>query len=310
MESLLLVPAVAQSEWLHELLPALSPIALPIAGRRFLDYTLECAQRFGFARAGVLDWHYSDAVAEGMGDVSNRGIPCIYQKGQGSIPHGLDELNDIPSPFTNPIRDGLAVIWGLCLTSLRPEEVELEPVTPEECAETPIGIYRRKDGKWMRIRPHGLAVQDVKSWYRLNCAVLENSWLFTLPGYSAEKNVNIGRNVVLERGARIKPPVILQDNSWCARNVRMDGDVVVGQRAFIGESTHLARTIIGDDTWVGMGLDLTDKIVVGRRIIDVETGNWTDAEEPGLAGTIGWSWLGWLHKLWEFLKGTSRGRSC
>ena len=100
--------------------------------------------------------------------------------------------------------------------------------------------------------------------------------------------------------------MILQDNTWCARNVRLDGDVVVGQRAFIGEGSHLSRTIIGDDTYVGTGLELSDKIIVGRRIIDVQTGSWTDIEEPGLVGTIGGG--GWLRRLWVFLKGTSQGR--
>ena len=309
MERLLFVPSVAATEWLHELLPQLSSVALPIAGRHFIDYALESAQRFGFKKTGVLDWHYSERIQAEFGEgISSSGIPCLYQRGQGPVPHGLDELDKIPSPFTNPVRDGLVVMWGICLSNHRPEEVSLEPVPAGECADTPVGAYCRKDGRWMRICPQGLAVTDVKSWYRLNSAVLENPWLFTLPGYSAEKDVNIGRNVVMERGTRVKPPVILQDNTWCARNVRLDGDVVVGQRAFIGEGTRLARTIIGDDTYVGIGLDLSDKIVVGRRIIDVPTGNWMDVEEPGLAGTIGGFGLGWLHKVWSFLKGTSRER--
>ena len=308
MESLLIVPSASETEWLHELLPELSPIALPIAGRRFFDYALESAQRFGFVRVGVLDWHYSEDIAAGISDVSNRGIPCIYQRGTGPVPHGLDELEKIPSPFTNPVRDGLTVVWGICLTSHRLETVSYEPISAEECAETPVGIYCRRDGQWLRIRPHGLAVRDIKSWYRLNSAVLENSWLFTLPGYSAEKDVHLGRNVVIEHGTNVKPPIILQDDTWCARNVHLDGDVVVGQRSFIGEGAHLSRTIVGDDTYVGIGLELVDKIVVGHRIIDVHTGTWTDVEEPGLAGTIGGVGLGWLRKLWSFLTGTSRGR--
>ena len=56
MERLLFVPAVAATEWLRELLQGLSQIALPIAGRHFVDYALESAQKFGFAHVGILDW--------------------------------------------------------------------------------------------------------------------------------------------------------------------------------------------------------------------------------------------------------------
>ena len=308
MERLLFVPSVAESEWLHELLPGLSAAALPIAGRHFIDYALESAHRFGFANIGILDRYYSERFADEFVEGESRGIPCLYLKLQRTVPHGLDDLDKVPSPFTNPVRDGLWVAWGLCLTSHRPEELSCEPLSPEECANTPVGIYCRRDGRWMRVRPRGIAVRDVKSWYRMNSAVLENSWLFTLPGYSAEKDVHLGRNVVLERGTKVKPPVILQDNTWCARNVHLDGDVVVGKGSFVGEGTHLARTIVGDNTYIGVWLELEDKIVVERRIIDIQTGSWTDVEESGLADAIGGNGFGWLRKLWSFLEGTSRGR--
>ena len=160
----------------------------------------------------------------------------------------------------------------------------------------------------MRILPQGLSVQDVRSWYRLSKTVMANRWLFTLPGYSSEKDVHLGRNVVLERGTTVKAPVILQDNVWCARNVQIDGNVIVGAGSFVGEEAHLERTIVGDDTYVGVGIDLTDKIAVGRRIFDIATGVWTDINEPGLARYIGNVGSGGLRRVWRFLLGASRGR--
>ena len=309
MKNVLFMPSVAQSEWLHELLPWLSQAELPVAGRRFLDYALECAQKSGFSVFGILDWHFSARLFADCNNLTARGLPVIYQPGKGEVPRGLNDLGRIASPFTNPVQDGLAVWWGLCLTSHKPEEFTYEEVSDAECEETSVGLYLRKGGRWMRIRPQGIAVKDVRSWQRLSITVLQNPWLFTLPGYSAEKDVYLGRNVILEHGTNVIPPVILQDDTWCARNVRLDGDVIVGQRSFIGEGAHLKRTIVGDDTYVGMGLDLEDKIVVGRRIIDAETGHWTDVDEPGVAQYIRGFGGGWLRKLWRFLRGTSYGRS-
>ena len=308
MDKVLFVPSVAQSEWLRESLPWMSALSLPIAGRRFIDYALESAQKFGFRIAGALDWHYSEGLQADSSNLTARGLPFIYQQGKGPVPHGLNALDRVVSPFTEPVQDGLAVIWGLCMTSHKPEDISLEPLTPEECEVTPVGLYCRQEGRWMRIRPQGLSVRDVRSWYRLSLTVMENAWLFTLPGYSSEKDVHLGRNVVLERGTTVKPPVILQDNVWCARNVQIDGDVVVGEGSFVGEGAHLERTIVGNNTYVGVGIDLTDKIAAGRRIFDVATGVWTDITEPGVARYLGSFRRGWLRSAWRLLTGTSRGR--
>lgn len=308
MKNVLFMPSVSQSEWLHEILPWLSPAELPVAGRRFIDYALESAQKFGFGVFGILDWHFSNLLFADCNNLTARGIPVVYQPGNGDIPHGLNDLDRIASHFTNPVPDGLAVWWGLCLTSHRPEDLTYREVSAGECENTPMGLYVRKAGRWMRLYPQGIAVNDVRSWQRLSIAVLSNPWLFTLPGYSAEKDVYLGRNVILEHGTSVVPPVILQDDTWCARNVRLEGEVIVGQRSFIGEGAHLKCTIVGDDTYVGMGLELEDKIVVGHRIIDAATGHWTDVDEPGVAQYIRGFGVGWFRKFLRFLRGTSYGR--
>ena len=52
------------------------------------------------------------------------------------------------------------------------------------------------------------------------------------------------------------------------------------------------------------------KIVAGNRVIDAETGVWTDVEDEGIARRIHHriGGLGWLRALWSFLLGRSRGR--
>ena len=81
---------------------------------------------------------------------------------------------------------------------------------------------------------------------------------FTLPGYSAEGGVYLGSNVVMEHGMEVKKPVLLQDNVWCSRNVRLNGLCIIGKGAFIDEGTHLQRTVVCDNTYIGEGLELVD----------------------------------------------------
>jgi NDP-sugar pyrophosphorylase family protein len=307
MDNILFIPATRETAWVGDMLPGTSPAELPVAGKRIIDYAIEHAQRFGVMFTEVLDWHFSERLADDFADMTRTGFPVFYMKGEGELPKGLNDIDGYSSPLTGNITDGLVVVWGLVLSMHMAEDVSLEPITEQECAETPAGVYRREGGRWMRVVPHGLVVRNVKAWHELNLVVLRHPEEFTVPGYSSERGVHIGRNVVLEHGTEVKPPVLLQDNTWLARNVRLEGDVIVDSGSYISEGSRLRKTVVCSNTFIGEGLDLESKIVVGRRVIDAETGTWIDLEEPGLARQIPVG-LGWLRSLWHFLRGRSYGR--
>jgi NDP-sugar pyrophosphorylase family protein len=137
--------------------------------------------------------------------------------------------------------------------------------------------------------------------------VVKNDPRFTLPCYSAEKGIYLGRNVVIERGAEIKPSALLCDNVWLKRNVSLDGDVIIGAGSFVGEGARLKNTVVCPDTYIGAELDFENKIVAGNRIIDLETQAWTEVEEPGVVRPIGGGLGAALKWLWRFLLGRSCG---
>ena len=308
MGNILFVPSVSGSEWVATVLPGRSPAELPVTGRRLIDYALERVRRFGFNFAEVLDWSFSERLSADFEEDEHAGFHVYYHRGAGDVPRGLAALENPSFPLAGKVVDGLTVIWGPCITSGEPDEISVEPLPPEACVQTPMGIYRREGGRWMRVRPKGLAAKDVRSWRRINLAVLENPDAFTLPGYTAERDVHIGRNVVLERGTQVGRPVLLNDDVWCARNVRIDRDVIIGKGAFVGEGTHLLRTIVCDETYIGTGLEIVDKIVVGSRIIDAEAGSWIDLDEKGVVHRINPHGTGWMRKIVNFLYGRSRGK--
>ena len=308
MENIIIVPSVAGMEWFDDIYPGRSVAELPVAGRRGIDYALECARRFDVACVEVLDWRFSSRLASDFSGPTNIGRPVHYIGREGPLPRSLDDLFGQGTPLTQDIKDGLVVVWGPCLSGHSPGEVALEPLKDSELANTPPGVYRREGGRWMRVMPRGLVIRNTKSWLRMNIAVLNSPDVFTLPGYSADKDVHIGRNVVMEYGTKVTGPALLNDDCWCARNVEIDRDVIMGSGSFVGEGTHLSRTVVCDDTYVGAGLDLTDKIVVGHRIIDAVSGAWTDVEEQGLVRSIDDFHWNPFRKLWRFLQGASRGR--
>ena len=307
MDNILFVPAVRELEWVQDILPGTSTAELPVAGRRAIDYALECAQRLGVMFTEILDWRFSQALADDFADMTRTGYPVFYMKGEGQMPSGLRDIEGYSSPLTSVVNDGLVVVWGLVLSTHSLEDVSLEPLSDEDAAKTPPGLYRRQGGRWMRIMPHGMVLRSVKAWHALNFVILRNPDNFTLPGYSSESGVRLGRNVVMEHGTSVKPPVLLQDNTWFARNVRLDGEVVVDSGSYVSEGARLHRTVVCRDTFIGAGLDFDGKIVIGRRVVDAETGTWVDLEEPGLARLIP-AGLGWLRSLWHFFRGRSFGR--
>ena len=307
MDNILFVPSTRETDWVREVLPVTSPAELPVAGKRIIDYAMECAHKLGVMFTEILDWNFSQKLAGDFADMTRTGFHVFYMKGNGDVPRGLRDLKGCSSPLTSNVTDGLVVVWGLGLSVHTAKDVVLSPISDEDCANTPAGIYKRNDGRWMRVVPHGLFVSNVKAWHELNLAVLRHPDDFTLPGYSSEHDVHIGRNVVLEHGSCVKTPVLLNDNTWFGRNVILDGDVIVDSGSYVSEGVRLRRTLVCRDTFIGEALDFDGKIIVGRRVIDPETGTWVDLEDPGLARSIPIG-LGWVRSIWQFLRGRSFGR--
>ncbi|MBQ7187856.1 MAG: hypothetical protein IJR99_00415 [Kiritimatiellae bacterium] len=307
--TILIVPSIPRDEWMQEVLPDISAVELPLAGKRYIDYALEVANRHTSTLTWILDAHSTKRLEDEFKGREKDGFDVMYRKADGHTFRGLNDLEALSGTLGPEINDHLIVVWGIALTCREEKGFHREPVSAADCENTPMGIYRRKGTSWIRLVPDQvIIVQDVESWHKANFQVLHNPDLFTLPGYSAEKGVNLGRNVVLEHGTDVKGPVLLQDNAWCARNVVLDGDVIVGKDSFVSEGTFLKRTVIGSNTFLGNCLELVDKIVIGRRIIDAKSGCWTDLEEPWLARALASPWFSWLGVLFRALCGRSMGR--
>ena len=305
---LILVPATPDSEWIREAVPWASPAELPLAGQRFIDYAIEGANQAESPFVEILDACPSPRLAADFGEQSRTKAPVFYLPMQERPPKGLGDLSGCTIPFAPGATGDIYVVWGLVLPRGLPEGLAEAAVSEADIAQTPCGFYHFRDGTWRRVLAEGIFVRDIPSWYRANLELLRDPGFYTLPGYSVDRGVHLGRNVVLERGTEVSGPALLQDDTWCARNVRIEGDVIVGSGSFVGEGATLRRTVVGLDTYVGKGLELVDKIVLGKRIFDAETGTWTDIEEPGVAQHISAFGKGWFGKLAKFIAGTSHWR--
>ena len=64
MDNIVFVPSTHELEWVQDVLPGTSPAELPIAGRRIIDYAIETAQKAGVMFTEVLDWRFSQKLAD------------------------------------------------------------------------------------------------------------------------------------------------------------------------------------------------------------------------------------------------------
>ena len=270
MKAILFVPVADSTAWIDETLPGVSPAELPVAGRSAIEYALEEAAKAGYDMAEVLDYRPSDRLAAAFADPSTTPLPVFYIRGEGAPPRTTEELKKVSSPLTLNLDNGeTTVVWGLKIGDI--------------------------------------VIDGVRAWHKANLEVVRNSPQFTLPCYSAEKGIYLGRNVVIERGTEIKPSALLCDNVWLKRNVSLDGDVIIGSGSFVGEGARLKNTVVCPDTYIGAELVFENKIVAGNRIIDLETEAWAEVEEPGLVRPIGGGVLAAFKWLWRFLLGRSCG---
>lgn len=280
-------PSAPQTNWLNMALPGMNHAELPVAGRLFIDYALEAAGRFGVESAVMVD-KTVDEKLERKFAVDRDGLCSVSTLRLATgLPRNLAELQAASffhGAAASP--EPVIVMWGHALPFYHPGETAYEPVPEDALRVTPNGIYHISGGRWFRPAVGNAAIRNPISWLDVSIRILGGEGGYTLPGYSAENGVHICRNVVMERGTEAKPPVLLCDDSWCARGVRLDGLCVVGRGSFVGARTKLVRTMVCDDTFVGSDMELEDKIVIGHRVFDGKTGAWTDVGERGVVGAL------------------------
>ena len=300
-------PCIREARWIADALPGVSPAALPVAGRLFVDYALEAAERFGVEESVLVD-KAGDPALNGRLGLERDGLCAVSSMRLANWePESLERLMDSVW-FRGVATSGepCIVLWGQALPFYKPGETGYEPVPEQALRDTPTGVYHLVGGRWQRPVAGTAAIRDTASWLDVSMHLLAGAGGYTLPGYSAENGVHLCRNVVMEHGTTAKSPVLMLDNSWCGRDVVLEGGVILGRNASVGRGARLRRTVVCDDTYVGEWLELDGKIVAGGRIIDAASGVWVDVEERGIARKVPRGGVPkWLNAAFRLLAGRS-----
>lgn len=132
----------------------------------------------------------------------------------------------------------------------------------------------------------GHELDSLQTYFDAHFAILENPGNLVLPGYSAESGVYAGANVVMKPDVEIAPPVVLGNNVRLERGVCITNGVSLGKGVVIDRGTRLSHAIVFPGTYVGKNMEIVNKIVAGRRVIDPASGAFVDLTEAGLSSDL------------------------
>lgn len=245
----ILVPYARANGWTEECFPGRGISVLPVAGKPFVEYQLDALAGLGVESVLVLDYEYEAALANHLAGGGRKRWPFELAYQGAGIFKDESEVRTRHAAFIGSDGEATLVV---------------------------IGMRFPKEGAWVEI-------DSLRAYYDLNFHVLKHPESYTLDGYSSEKDVHLGMNVMIKTGHPITTPVFLGDGVRIEFGVRLLGDVIVGRGSSIDQETTLSRSIIFPNTYVGRKMEIEGKIVTANRILDPESGVFVDLDDLGLS---------------------------
>ncbi len=245
----ILVPRAQEKSWQSECFPRYGISDLPVAGKAFIEYQLDALSQLGVTSVLVLDYDYEVTLAEHLAGGGRQRWPFALAYQGAGLFRDEDDVRRRHAAFIGEDAEETLVVIGM---------------------RFPI------EGEWVEI-------DSLKSYYDLNFKVLSNADRYTLPGYSSEKGIHLGMNVMIKTGHPIEPPLFLGDNVRIEFGVHLMGNVIVGRGSSVDSGAILRRAIVFPNTYVGRMIELDGKIVAGSRVLDPESGIFVDLDDVGLS---------------------------
>ena len=278
--------------WLHDILPSHHPLLVPLCNKPFIEFFIDFSILAGSTAIRIISDDTINDV-ESFCEKGNRwGIDISYANSLAS--DNLDKILEKNSRFCSNERimiinnilfihynknidyrsffaslpSGDILGFGKRTLSLRGA-----PVASENIQEAP---------------PLSTVVLDsIEHYYQLAEDLLHNRLLhYVLPGYNNEAGCYIGRNVVIQKSAKIVKPVIIGNNVQILAGSIIGPAAIIGNNVIVDRKSTVSSSIVMDNTFIGEELEVENKIASGNVLIDPESGHSLTMEDPHLLSSI------------------------
>ena len=277
------------NEWIWEIFPGKSPAEMPIVGKSWARHAVDLCSLLKVPDVYIADAFFYPDLTKRLGDGSFwstklHHLPCTDAPNPTRL---FEEYVDYADDENIPDDEDLLIFWGQVLPDIPDieklfDELEAVEFSPDEAL--PNGIYLRKNGRFFRCVSPLHRMDTPKSYFDLNLRILNHPGIYNLPGFSEEKGFCIGANVITLPGCDLTPPLVIQDNSALGRSSVLEGNVIIGSQVLVDDYTRIKRAVILNNTYIGRSMQIEDKIISERTVIDVNTGAYVELSDDFLLG--------------------------
>ena len=274
----------------------------PVAGRPLLEYWLELCDLLRITEVRLVLSDGAQAVEAFAQDGARWGLKITYSFLDPDEDPDLF-LKRSPELWTGGLFYLRAPLFPRRLAALPPAKLDVNGThlhreggrTACLASSAPDFLKSFLGGGELALGAHDFAelgflpepITSLQSYFELNLRMVRGECArYVSPGYFYKDGAGIGFNVIIPPAARLQPPLLIGNNTRLSALTNIGPDVVIGSRCIVDQQAELARCVILDGTYIGRNLEIRDKIVAGRRLIDPADGTVADIEDPWLLANV------------------------
>lgn len=248
--------------WLTTYFSGFSPYLLPILGKPLIEFYIDYCSLCSITQILLIQEDFYQDINHFVKDGSQWGMDI--KKGLGTVHDTFDkiiEINKLSSQkeilffehFFFPLYDKSAKRMLSSQEISRLNKIHLTPI--QSNSQLP---YCKE-----------ISIDSILSYYNLNMELLtQHTNQLMMKGYGAEPGVFMGMNDVITKRTELLPPFIIGNNVQIESEVQIGKNVIIGDTCIIDHGSILTNTIVFNKTYVGIDLNLNQKIVYENNIID------------------------------------------
>lgn len=281
--------------WVRKILAQSHPAMVAIANKPHAEYLLDFAILNGCSEIRMVMDEPGGDLEDYFGDGSRWGVRISY-----GVSHGNDSLEQVlekNSLFCNDsallIMDGFFFIHYDKNSSY---DIRLDDLSQAKAVSCQSGsvIYCRSVSSITSISAITANVDfslspltSMDDVFQISIQVLDaEQQHYVLPGYGPDAGVLMGRNVEMEKGVHVIPPVIIGSNVRLGSGSVIGPHTAIGSDSVVDDGTIVKESVIFAKSYLGRHLTLQRKIICGDRMLSVKDGEWLEIRDEFLLSKI------------------------
>ncbi|MCF7919784.1 MAG: NDP-sugar synthase [Candidatus Cloacimonetes bacterium] len=269
-----------QTAWLKDFFPGVNPFNLKILNKPLLEYYIDFCVLTGIEQIRVVNTETGSDLEKYFNEGRQWGVDISY--GFAKQEDNLLQVLKKNRRFCS--KHDLLIIYGFQFIKYRKQCSEYDFMQSKEIivsqqgncsilhfpADSDLLSFDFSDIQQQNIQqPYILPINSIKSYYNLNMHILsEERDSYFLPGYNNEDGVYLGKNVIDKKSTSYTKPLVLGNNIQIQMNTDIGPNVVLGDNVIIDHSTKIENSIIYEYSYIGSELEIVNKIVFKKRLID------------------------------------------